>query len=86
MHEGTLMRDLMRKIESVAKVEGATRVTGVKVALGALSHMSEEHFREHFEASSQGTIAQGARLDVTVRTDTRDPEAQNILLESVDVG
>ncbi len=38
MHERRLMEDFMDKIESVAKVEGATRVTGVHVRLGKGKH------------------------------------------------
>ena len=84
MHEGTIMKDLIRKIESVAREAGAERVTAVKVRLGALSEMSEAHFREHFEASSLGTLAAGASLAVHATADL-DPEAQKIVLESVEV-
>jgi hydrogenase nickel incorporation protein HypA/HybF len=85
MHEGTLMRDLMHKIESVAQRANARRVTKVKIALGALSHMDEAHFREHFAISSRGTAAADAELDVRCLTDTTAPGAESILLESVDV-
>jgi hydrogenase nickel incorporation protein HypA/HybF len=57
----------------------------VKVKLGALAHISEEHFREHFEQAAAGTPAEGARLDIDVSADESDPHAQDILLQSVDV-
>ena len=53
--------------------------------LGALSHLSEDHFAEHFTQAAAGTIAEGARLDVTVSNDTHDADAQDIRLESVEV-
>ena len=43
----------------------------MKVKLGALVHISGEHFREHFEQAALGTPAEGARLDIDVLTDER---------------
>lgn len=85
MHEMSLIHDLMRKIETIAREQNAARVAGVKVRLGALAHISVGHFREHFEEESKGTIADGARLDVVELTDENDPQAQDILLDSVEV-
>lgn len=85
MHEASLMKDLMRKIEGVAREQNASRVLAISVRLGALSHMSANHFREHFAAASQGTLAEGARLKIEVLTDLNDPRAQDILLESVEI-
>lgn len=85
MHEATLMADLMRQIADVAKAERAQRVTGVSVWLGALAHISAEHFAEHFERATAGTLAEGAKLEVAVSDDVQDPDAQDILLESVEV-
>jgi hydrogenase nickel incorporation protein HypA/HybF len=85
MHERALMVDLMRKIESQARAEGATRVTGIKVRLGALSHFTPGHFREHFEDASRGTLAEGARVEAELRTDPTEAGAQGVVLESIDV-
>jgi hydrogenase nickel incorporation protein HypA/HybF len=85
MHEAHLMENLIRQIGEIAEAEHARRVTGVSVWLGALSHFSVEHFTEHFERASTGTIAEGARLDVTVSDDTKDADAQDVMLESVEV-
>jgi hydrogenase nickel incorporation protein HypA/HybF len=85
MHELSLMADLMRKIEVIAREQNARRVTRIKVTLGALSHLSAAHFREHFEHAARGTISQDAELEVNVATDARDPRAQDIMLESVEV-
>jgi hydrogenase nickel incorporation protein HypA/HybF len=85
MHEASLMKDLMRKIEGVAREQNASQVLGICVRLGALSHLSADHFREHFEVASLGTVAEGARLNIEVLTDMNDPHAQEILLESVEI-
>jgi len=85
MHEASLMRDLMRRIETVAETAGGGRVVRVEVWLGALSHMSESHFREHFAHASAGTRAEGAALAVTVSDALEHPDAQGILLGSIDV-
>lgn len=85
MHEAGLMRELMAKILSISEREAATRVAGVHVRLGALSHMTPEHFREHFADSAQGTIAEGATLHIEADDDTTAPGAQGIRLEAVDV-
>lgn len=85
MHEASLMRNLMRKIDELAKTEGAGKVTTVRVWLGALSHMSPEHFREHFDQASKQTIAEGAILDIETSTDIDDPNGQDLLLRSIEV-
>ena len=85
MHEMSLIHDLMRKIETIARDQNAAKVVGVKVRLGALAHISADHFREHFEEESKGTIADGARLQVELLTDEKDPQAQDIMLDSIEV-
>lgn len=85
MHEASLMRDLMIRIEVLAKAEGARRVTSVGVWLGALAHMSADHFREHFAQSAPGTLAEGATLDITLSDDIHDPRAQELVLQSIEV-
>ncbi|WP_024328588.1 hydrogenase maturation nickel metallochaperone HypA [Thioalkalivibrio sp. ALR17-21] len=85
MHEHSLMADLLRKIEQVAADNNAERVTRVRVWLGALSHITPEHFREHFEDGTRGTLAEGAELEVETSDDDTHPEAQQILLRNLDV-
>ena len=85
MHEQALMRDVMRKIEEVARSGGAARVTGISVRLGSLSHFTPEHFREHFEDASRGTVAAGAEVEAEVRTDPTEDDAQGVRLESIDI-
>lgn len=79
------MIDLMQKIEEVARDGRATRVTRVSVRLGALSHFTPEHFREHFEEAARGTIAEGAEVEAVLDGDITAAQARDVVLESVEV-
>jgi len=85
MHEQALMKDVVREIEEVARAGDAVRVTRVGVRLGALSHFTAEHFREHFVDASRNTIAEGAEVDAVVEEDIADPRARDVVLESIEV-
>jgi len=85
MHEASLIADLMHRIEEVAAAEGRGRVVRVDVWLGALSHISAEHFAEHFERAAASTPAEGADLRVSVSDDPGHPDAQHILLQSLEL-
>lgn len=85
MHEASLMRSLMGQIETIAREEGAVKVTGVKVWCGAFSHMTAGHFADHFNQAARGSVAEGAALDVTISDDIVDARAQDVLIESIDV-
>ncbi len=85
MHEMSLINDLVNKIETIAAQQNATKITNVKVRLGALSHISADHFRGHFVDGVKGTVAQGAQLETEMSEDMDDPQAQDIVLISVDV-
>jgi len=85
MHEASLMRNLMKQVDEVARNENARRVVAVSVWLGALSHMTEEHFGEHFRQAAAGTMVEDARLEVFLSDDATHVNAQDVLLESVEV-
>jgi hydrogenase nickel incorporation protein HypA/HybF len=85
VHEKALMEDVMRRVLRVAADEDAARVTRVRAWLGVLSHFTPEHFREHFEDASRGTIAEGALVEATLDTDPVHPRAQGVVIESVEV-
>lgn len=84
MHELSLMSDLLAKVEEIAEIERVKKVSVLKVKIGAKAHISSDHFREHFVLSSQGTIAEGARLDIEILEDVNDPQAHDVILESVE--
>ena len=85
MHEFSLIKDLIRKISSIALEQHASKVIGVTIKLGVLSHISPDHFREHFVHDSQGTIAEGARLNIEFMTDVTDPQSQDVLIQNIEV-
>ncbi|SKA34961.1 hydrogenase nickel incorporation protein HypA/HybF [Enhydrobacter aerosaccus] len=85
MHEASLMTNLMRQIDRISQAEKANRVVTVSVWLGALSHMSPEHLAEHFVVAAKGTVAEGAQLRTTVSDDPGHPNAQDLLLQSVEL-
>jgi len=75
----------MRKVNDVAEQHGAQRVTAIHVQLGPLSHMSPEHFREHFDRVAKGSLAEHAELRIDEIKDIADPHAQDILIKDVEV-
>jgi len=79
------MRNLMERVLTLAAERDAERVVGLTVRLGALSHMSPGHFREHFDEAARGTIAEGAALETIVETDIRAPGAADVRLEAIEV-
>jgi len=85
MHEFSLIKDLIQKIISIAHEQRASKVVAVTVKLGALSHISPDHFREHFVHASLGTISEGARLNIEFMTDVTDPQSQDVLIENIEV-
>jgi hydrogenase nickel incorporation protein HypA/HybF len=85
VHEASLIADLLRQIAAIMRQQGTGRVVGVTVKLGALSHISPAHFREHFVHGTRGTIAEGARLTLEVGYDPGDPRAQDVVLDSLEV-
>jgi hydrogenase nickel incorporation protein HypA/HybF len=85
MHEQTLIRDVMARVDEIARAEGATRVTRVQLRLGALSHVTPAHFREHFQDAARGTLAEGAAVDAEVVGDATHQRARDVVLESVEI-
>jgi hydrogenase nickel incorporation protein HypA/HybF len=85
MHETALVRDLVHRIEAAAHAAGAERVSCARVWLGALCHFSPEHFQEHFTDEARGTLAEGANLVIETSDDAGHPEAQSVIMQSIDL-
>ncbi len=85
MHEFSLINDLIRKITTIAREQHASKIISVTVKLGALSHISPYHFREHFNHATRGTVAEWAQLHIEIMNDMNDPTAQEVLLENIEV-
>ena len=85
MHEHALMKGLMRQVSEIAAAENARKVVKISVWLGALSHMSPEHFGHHFEDAAAGSLAEGAELDCIASDDIHDPRALDVVLQGIEV-
>lgn len=80
MHESSLLKNLMRRIDETARQSGGGRVSVVRLKLGPLAHIDPDHLREHFEEAAVGTIAEHARLEIQTTEDWHE-----LTLESIDV-
>ena len=79
MHERALMRRRRaRRLERWPRPRAVPVSTRVSVRLGALSHFTPEHFREHFDDAARGTVAEGAAVDAVVDTDPAGPRAGDV--------
>lgn len=85
MHEFNLLKDLLRKIDKISADNNGVKIERVQIWLGALSHITPEHFKEHFDEESKGHSCEGASLDIEQSDDEKHENAMDILLKSVDV-
>lgn len=85
MHEMSLLKDLLAKITSIAKERGVEQIISVKIKIGALAHISGEHFREHWQHAIPGHAAENAVLEIIEEHDENAPDAQEIVLVSIKV-
>lgn len=85
MHEAKVMEKLMELIDRKADEAGAERVEHVSVWIGALAHMSEAHFLEHFVDASRGRRSEGATVSVELSHDLGHPDAAGVRLESIQI-
>ena len=83
MHERALMRP-RRRDRAARPVAARAPITRIDVRLGALSHFTPDHFREHFVDASLGTLAEGAAVHAELDADVHAPRATGSL-ESVEV-
>ena len=85
MHEQATIRDLVSKVEGIALENDATRVVRIKVRLGALSHFTPEHFLEHWQDATGGTIAEGSKVEAELSEDMTDAQAHGVILEDIEI-
>jgi hydrogenase nickel incorporation protein HypA/HybF len=85
MHEEALLKDVVRKAEEIARREGAVRVTRVRVWVGASSHLAGPELGERWTHATLGTPLAGSRVEIEASTDRDDPNAEGVILRSVDV-
>ena len=64
MHEMALAESMLEIVETAARDNGAARVRGVWLEIGALSHVVPEALRFCFDAVTRGSVAEGAALTI----------------------
>jgi hydrogenase nickel incorporation protein HypA/HybF len=85
MHEEAMLRDVIRKAEEVARESGPGRVTRVRLWVGARSHLAGPELEARWVHAVHGTALSGARVDIEVSRDAAHPNAESIVLQSVDL-
>lgn len=66
MHELGIMSGVLESAESAAKDVGADRVLKVSLSVGVMTEAIEDALRFAFEALSEGTMFEGAELEITM--------------------
>ncbi len=79
MHELSLTREIVRIVCDAAQHR---RIYTVTLEIGTLSCVSPEAIAFCFEAVAQGTLAEGARLDIR-RTEGEECNVATMLIEEV---
>ena len=64
MHEISLVESLVELIEDERRKQDFSRVRMIRLQVGALGHAEPDALRFCFDAVTNGTIADGARLEI----------------------
>ena len=83
MHEQSLMKDLLNKIEQSVMLENKP-LLAVNLQLGELAHISSSHLKEHFEQAVKGTPLASVAINISELPGIDHPLAQDIVLESLE--
>jgi hydrogenase nickel incorporation protein HypA/HybF len=65
MHELGIAQEMVKIALDYAAKNHAARITQFSVAMSALADESEDSLRFHFDHLTRGSIAEGARIDIT---------------------
>ena len=66
MHEMGIAEGILSSAEDAAREAGATRINSVDVTIGELTEVMEDALHFAWEALREGTMAEGATLNVTM--------------------
>ena len=66
MHEMSLAEAMLELIEEAARADEFSRVTTVWLEIGTLAGVELDAMRFCFDAVTQGSVAEGARLEIVV--------------------
>jgi len=79
-----VIRDVIRRLETVAREQGGSRVTRIRVRIRPSSGLSPEDFRTRFARSARATLAEGAEVQVQTDGDA-DAGTEEVFLETVEI-
>jgi hydrogenase nickel incorporation protein HypA/HybF len=85
MHEESMLKDVVRKAEEVAHREGVSRVTRVRLWVGARSHLGGPELRDRWAHAVEGTSLSGSEVEIETSSDPDGPNADRVILRSLDV-
>lgn len=80
-----MLQDVVRKAKDVAQREGAARVTRVRLWVGARSHLGGPELEARWADAVRGTNLSGAEVEIELSRDERDPNAEHVMLRSLDI-
>lgn len=64
MHELSIAKDLLEIVTETAAAHHVNRVSRLRIVVGALGNVVPEALEFAFEVAGQGTVAEGARLEI----------------------
>ncbi len=64
MHEMSLAESVREIVDATARSHGASRVTAVRLEVGALAQVEPDALRFAFDVVMRGTAAEAARLEI----------------------
>ena len=64
MHEMSLCQGILDIIQERAEIDGFSRVTKVRLSIGALSHVDPKAISFGFDVTTRDTVADGAVLEI----------------------
>ncbi|NIO11993.1 MAG: hydrogenase maturation nickel metallochaperone HypA [Deltaproteobacteria bacterium] len=85
MHESSLIAGLLIQVEGFARRNASSKVVSVRIRIGAHCGLSPDHLRHHFLIQAQGTVAEGARLEIVEGRIPSQSHQGEVLLDSLEV-
>lgn len=72
MHELGIMTGVMSSVEQAAEEAGALRVLKITLSVGVMTEAIEDALRFAFDALAEGTLCEGAELEINMITPVSD--------------
>ena len=89
MHELGIMTGVMEAVEKSAVQAGATKVLKVTLSIGEMTEAIEDSLRFAFEVLTEGTMSEGAELEINMVTprsyNTKLLAGRELQIDSIEV-